>query len=369
VEHVIPSEWFQDLHGGVLLGLVGVSMVALMFGADRLVESASALARRLGVPEIIVGATIVSLGTTAPECAVSVMAAWEGNSGLALGNAVGSVIADTGLIFGLGCLLTRLPVNRFLLVRQGWVQFGSAVLLAGLCYVMWWLHGDSAVVPRWAGAMFLLLLVAYMFVSVRWSLKGEALEGGLETDVTSSSSDESESDEESQRPMVLLGVLLFGVVVVVLSSHVLIESVEVMARRLSVPDVVLSATLVAFGTSLPELVVGVTAIRRGHPELLVGNVIGADVLNVLFVIGASAIAAELPIVAPATGPQAVADVFSREIFLRLHLPTMLLILLTFRCFIFRAIQLNTFQRWMGAPLVLGYVAFVILNAFYGGGVS
>jgi cation:H+ antiporter len=112
-----------------------------------------------------------------------------------------------------------------------------------------------------------------------------------------------------------------------------------------------------------------TAIRRGHPELLVGNVIGADVLNVLFVIGAAAIAAELPIVVPATGPQAIADVFSREIFLRLHLPTMLLILLVFRCFIFRAIRLNTFQRWMGAPLVLGYLAFVIINVFYGGGVS
>ena len=176
MEHLIPSDWFQDLHWLVLLGLVAVSMMTLMLGADWLVESASSLARRLGVPAIIVGATIVSLGTTAPECAVSVMAAWEGNSGLALGNAVGSVIADTGLIFGLGCLITRLPVNRFLLSRQGWVQFGSALLLAGLCYGLWSVHGESAVVPRWAGAMFLVLLVAYMIVSVRWSLQTELIE-------------------------------------------------------------------------------------------------------------------------------------------------------------------------------------------------
>ena len=110
--------------------------------------------------------------------------------------------------------------------------------------------------------------------------------------------------------------------------------------------------------------VGITAIRRGHPELLVGNVIGADVLNVLFVIGASAIAAELPIV-----DDSVTDAFAREIFLRLHLPTMLLILVIFRMSIFQAILVNTFQIWMGEPLLLCYVMFVIINALYGGGAS
>ena len=367
MEHLIPSDWFRDLHWLVLLGLVAVSMMTLMLGADWLVESACALARRLGVPEIIVGATIVSLGTTAPECAVSVMAAWEGNSGLALGNAVGSIIADTGLIFGLGCLITRLPVNRFLLSRQGWVQFGSALLLAGLCYGLWSVHGESAVIPRWAGAMFLALLAAYMVVSVRWSLQTELIESAGDLAEPNEPNEPSRADDGSDsptQPIVLLSVLLVGAVVVVLSSHVLIESVEVMAKRLEVPDVVLSATLVAFGTSLPELVVGMTAIRRGHPELLVGNVIGADVLNVLFVIGAAAIAADLPIV-----DASVTDVFAREIFLRLHLPTMLLILVIFRGCIFRAVRKNTFERWMGVPLVLCYVTFVIINAVCGRGIS
>jgi len=364
VEHLIPSAWFLHLSWPVLLGLVAISMLTLMLGADRLVESASSLARRLGVPEIIVGATIVSLGTTAPECAVSVMAAFEGNPGLALGNAVGSIIADTGLIFGLGCLMTRLPVNRFLLSRQGWVQFGSALLLAGLCYGLWSVDGDNAVIPRWAGAVFLVLLAAYMIVSVRWSLQIEVIEATPDIDGPAEPEPAADNSEESGNPLVMLGVLLVGVVVVVLSSHVLIESVEVMAKRLEVPEAVLSATLVAFGTSLPELVVGITAIRRGHPELLVGNVIGADVLNVLFVIGAAAIAADLPIV-----DASVTDTFAREIFLRLHLPTMLLILVIFRGCIFRAVRKNTFERWMGAPLVLCYVAFVILNAVFGGGVS
>jgi len=364
VEHLIPSDWFRDLHWLVLLGLVAISMLTLMLGADWLVESASSLARRLGVPQIIVGATIVSLGTTAPECAVSVMAAWEGNSGLALGNAVGSIIADTGLIFGLGCLMTRLPVNRFLLSRQGWVQFGSAVLLAGLCYGLWSVHGDAAVVPRWAGAIFLALLAAYMVVSVRWSLQTEVLEADRDIDGPAEPDRADDDSEPAGHPVMLLGLLLVGAVVVVLSSHVLIASVEVMAKRLEVPEVVLSATLVAFGTSLPELVVGMTAIRRGHPELLVGNVIGADVLNVLFVIGAAAIAADLPIV-----DASVTDAFAQEIFLRLHLPTMLLILVIFRGCIFRAVRKNSFERWMGVPLVLCYVAFVIINAVCVGGVS
>jgi len=345
VEFLVPSDWFQTLPEWGLLGLVVFSMFTLMTGADWLVESASALARRLGVPEIIVGATIVSLGTTAPECAVSVMAAWDGKSGLALGNAVGSIIADTGLIFGIGCLMVRLPVNRFLLARQGWVQFGSAVLLAGLCYAMWMSEGDSAEIPVWAGGMFLALLALYMIASVRWSMQVDAKE-------TVSPETDDGSDGAKRAPVILF-VLLVGATVVVVSSHILIESVTVVALRLSVPQVVISATLVAFGTSLPELVVGMTAIRRGHPELLVGNVIGADVLNVLFVIGASAIASPLPIVDSAARIP--------EVFLYVHLPAMLAILVLFRLFIFRAVRKNTFERPMGVPLVLLYIAFVVIS--------
>ena len=356
MEYLIPADWFKDLPEWGLLGLVAVSMYTLMTGADWLVEGASGLARRFGVPEIIVGATIVSLGTTAPECAVSVMAAWDGKSGLALGNAVGSIIADTGLIFGMGCLLTVLPVNRFLLSRQGWVQFGSAVLLAGLCYGSWLVQGSDAVLSFWVGGLCLALLAVYLVVSVGWSRQAGAIDAGTlpgAVDVATEVTTGSEAQPDSDGPSRLLMLLLLGAAIVVGSSHVLIESVTVLAVRLSIPQVVISATLVAFGTSLPELVVGMTAIRRGHPELLVGNVIGADVLNVLFVIGASAIASPLPIV----------DSGARipEIFLIVHLPTMLTILILFRLFIFRAIRRNAFERWMGGPLVLLYVAYVVVQ--------
>ncbi|MEO1997124.1 MAG: Mur ligase domain-containing protein, partial [Planctomycetaceae bacterium] len=271
MEELIPFRLFEPMSWWLLLGLAAISMITLMTGADWLVDGASGLAQRLGIPQIIIGATIVSLGTTAPECAVSVMAAWGGKPGLALGNAVGSIIADTGLIFGLGCLLVALPVNRFLLSRQGWVQFGSAVLLAGLCYGMWISQGMEAALPRWVGALFLVLLGCYMIVSVRWSHQIESL-----PEMSEAVHDHSE--EQPKHVSWLVGLLIVGVVVVVFGSHVLIQSVTVLAQRMEVPQVVIAATLVAFGTSLPELVVGMTAIRRGHPELLVGNVIGADVL-------------------------------------------------------------------------------------------
>jgi len=118
---------------------------------------------------VVVGATIVSLGTTSPECAVSVVAAWSGEPGLALGNAVGSIIVDSGLIFGLGCLLSRLPADRFILNRQGWVQFGSGLLLVLICWGVYKIAGNEAVIDRSMGFVFVALLAAYLVFSVRWS--------------------------------------------------------------------------------------------------------------------------------------------------------------------------------------------------------
>ena len=126
----------QNLMGGfstILLVVVIIFCIVLLSkGANWMIDGVVHLARRTGLPRIVIGATIISLGTTMPEAVVSVMAAWMGNPGLALGNGVGSIIADTGLIFGLTCLLTAVPVNRFILNRTGWVQVGSATLLVAI---------------------------------------------------------------------------------------------------------------------------------------------------------------------------------------------------------------------------------------------
>ena len=348
MEHLIPGHWFAGLSQWVLLLFVALAVAVLIKGANWLVDGASGLAYRFGISKVIVGATVVSLGTTSPECAVSVMAAWSGEPGLALGNAVGSVIADTGLIFGLGCMLVVLPADRFVLSRQGWVQFGSAALLALLCYGAFAVMGDAATLGRWVGLLLLVLLFVYLYVSIRWSREhrhGEPFQADEDSDV-------DRKVESSLFKLMALG--LVGLTLVILASRVMILSVTELAEvHWHVPKVVIAATVVALGTSLPELVIGLASILKGHREILVGNVIGADILNVLFVVGASAAAAPLPLVEHGASVP--------HIFLLLHLPTMLVILVLFRIFIHAATRTGRFRRWHGIPLVLIYLAYVVLQ--------
>lgn len=357
MEHLIPLEWFEPLSQMWLLVIAGVSIAVLIKGADWLVEGASSIAYRLGMSKVVVGATVVSLGTTSPECAVSVMAAWQGESGLALGNGIGSIIADTGLIFGLGCVLTRLPADRFVLQRQGWVQAASGLLLAAICYGFWALDGNEAVIARWVGFCLLVLLAAYMVVSVRWSRRhphGEPFVMAQDMDEAAPVAPDQAQSIPSPTILLLVFWLVVGLVLVVFSSHTLVCSAKVLAERWGVPKIVVASTLVAVGTSLPELMVGMASIYKGHKEILVGNVIGADILNVLFVIGAAAAAKPLPLV----------DDGSR-VLLYLHLPMMIVILLMFRVFISHAIRTGGFHRWHGVPLLVLYGAYVVLGFVFG----
>jgi cation:H+ antiporter len=353
MEHLIDPAWFLPLSQVWLLLISFGSIAALVFGADRLVDGASGLAYRFGLPKVIVGATVVSLGTTSPECAVSVMAAWEGNAGLALGNAVGSIVADTALIFGLGCVLARLPADRFVLNRQGWTQFGAAAFLAAVCFFSWHLEGAHAQLGRWVGVVLLCLLAGYMALSVRWANEHR----GSGPFILPERGEKKEplpvvEHKARQHGLVRLSVLgLTGLAVVIFSSHILISAVSALALRWGVPQVVVAATLVALGTSMPEMVVAIACIIKGSADLLVGNVIGADVLNVLFVVGASAAARPLPIVEQGAALP--------EIFLLLHLPVMLLVLAIFRIYIFRATRTGFFERWMGVPFLLIYVAYAV----------
>lgn len=347
---LLPESLYAGRSQVLLLVIVVITMAAVIKGADWLVEGAAGIAARLGMPKVIIGATIVSLGTTAPETAVSVLAAFSGNSGLALGNGVGSIIADTGLIFGLGCVLVALPADKFVLSRQGWVQFGSGLLLAGVCWGLFAAYGSAAIVPRGFGVVLLALLVAYLYLSVRWArahaygephiISGPAGEP-VATDM------HEHAGERSTAMLVVLGLL--GLIIVIAAGDGLVGSVSELARQWSVPDVVIAGTIVALGTSLPELVVGMQSLRKGHAELLVGNVIGADILNVLFVIGASAVAAPLAIASDTTS------------FVYVALPAMMAMLIYFRLCIFKASRDGHFSKWMGYPLLAGYVIYSVVS--------
>jgi len=281
-------------------------------GADWLVAEAVTLSSRSGIPKVVIGATVVSLGTTSPEAVVSVLAAIQGRPGLALGNAVGSIICDTGLILGLACLIAPLPLDRHIVNRQGWIQFLCGLGLVVSCIP--WADPGAAFstgggLPRALGVLFLGLLALYLFFSVRWArTEGEVAIAPQLSEVTP-------SPMESSVAAVLK--LLGALALVVASSWVLIPAVAEAAERLGVPESIIAATMVAFGTSLPELVTAVTAARKGHGELAVGNIIGADILNVLFVAGAAAAATTGGLAAPAH-------------FFTLYFPSMLIVLLVFR---------------------------------------
>lgn len=350
---LMPADWFAGSNQFVLMLIAAVAMLLVIFGADWLVEGAAGVAAKLGMPKVIIGATIVSLGTTAPEAAVSVLAAFSGNPGLALGNGVGSIIADTGLIFGLGCVLVALPADKFVLKRQGWVQFGSALMLAGLCWILFAIDGRAAVIARPFGFLFLAMLVGYMMISVRWAkqhahgephlIETQSEDGKIEVEY------DEHGDADKKTMGVLIGLGLLGLVMVIVAGDGLVGSVSELATQWGVPQVVIAGTIVALGTSLPELVVGVQSIRKGHPELLVGNVIGADILNVLFVIGAAAVAAPLAIAEDTTS------------FVYVALPTMMAMMIYFRLCIVKAGRVGHFSKWMGYPLLAGYVAYSVIS--------
>lgn len=328
----------------VLLIIVAVMLYTLGKGADILVDQAVSLSINMGIPKMVVGATIVSLGTTLPEATISVLAAVKGNPDLALGNAIGSIIADTGLIIGLAAMMGKLPVDKNTINRQGRIQFLAGVLLAVVCLPIWTSKvgfiesfNHSGNIPQFVGFIFIALLIAYIFMSIRWAKK----------DGASNDSTEHEIEEKDEKTSVLTQLLKMGlgIVIVIISSRILIPSVEITAIRVGIPQAIIAATLVAFGTSLPELVTAITAVRKGHGELAIGNIVGADILNVLFVVGSAAAVTPSGLRVPGA-------------FYHLQIPTMLLVLGIFRMF---SRSGKDIDRKEGIALFAFYAIYLVLN--------
>lgn len=319
----------------LLFLIIIVCIVLLSKGADWMIDGVVDLAKRTGLPRMVIGATVVSLGTTMPEAFVSVTAAYMGNPGLALGNGVGSIIADTGLIFGLTCLLARVPVHKFILNRTGTIQVGAATLLVVLSVIARQTTSGDPTLARWVGVLFLILLAGYLYLTYRWSVQS------LISDPHPRESDR----EELSNLWLSWTMLLGGLALVIIGARILVPGASELAYRFGIPEDIIAATLVAFGTSLPELMTAIASVRKGYPEIVVGNVVGADVLNCLFVIGAAACARPLAI--PSN-------------FFLFHFPAMLLILYSFRFFIFIN-KSGRFSRLNGAWLLGIYLIYVFLQ--------
>lgn len=268
----------------LLLAGIAVSIAIIVQGANLFVDESVRIALRRGVPQVLVGATIVSLGTTLPEVAVSSAAALSGTPDVALGNAVGSIICNIGLILAVALLIRPTTFDRAGVNLHGRIQLATIILLV-LSVLLVRTPDGGARIPRAVGAGYLLLLAGYLALAVRLSRRGTVLPAMAETAVSDPPTAAAEAAPE--RPWVAGLRLVGGALLVAGGSRVLVPMVQESALRFGVPEGVVAATIVALGTSVPELATAITASRKGHGELAVGNVIGANILNVLFVVGAA----------------------------------------------------------------------------------
>lgn len=251
-----------------ILAVLG-GFLFLVWGADRFVVGAAATARNLGVAPLIIGLTIVGFGTSAPEMLVSAVAALQGNPGLAVGNAIGSNITNIALILGLTALIVPLSINSKLLRRE--LPILMAAMIAGLLLL---LDGDLS---RLDGVILLLGLVAMVIWMVRTGL---AERGGdpLGTEF----SDEIPRDMPMPRALFWVGI---GLLVLLASSQLLVWGAVGIAQTLGVSDLIIGLTIVALGTSLPELAASIVSALKGEHDIAVGNVIGSNLFNLLAVLG------------------------------------------------------------------------------------
>ncbi len=331
------SEYLVHLNIVFLFILIAFLLLIIGKSADILVDNSVAISLNWGVSKLVVGATIVSIGTTLPEASVSVMAAIAGNPDMALGNAIGSIICDTGLIIGVAAMIGKLPVDDMVINRQGKLQFAAVALLAVVA-LPFWSATTGGVITQWVGFLFIILLVLYVFFSIRWSKRDAMLE--LIKENTPAEIVNSENN------VILLFKIALGAFGVIATSKFLIPTVAITAKKIGVPEGVIAATLVAFGTSLPELVTAINAVLKGHGELAVGNIVGADILNVLFVVGAAA----------AVSPQGLEVPIN---FYLLQIPAMLIIIFAFR--IFSKSNHNQITKFQGLFLAAIYVVYLLLN--------
>lgn len=253
--------------------VVIVSLLLLIWSADRFVDGAATLARHLGMPPLLIGMVIVGFGTSAPEMMVSAVAAWQGNPGLALGNAYGSNIANIALILGLTAVLSPIVVHSQV-VRKELPVLTLVTLLAA------WQLWDGAL-SRLDAVWLLLVFIGLIGWAIRAGVRerGDTLAREMESELAT-------------HPLPLkrawIGLVL-GLLLLIVSSRGLVWGAVSIAHSFGVSDLIIGLTVVALGTSLPELAASLTAIRKGEHDLALGNVLGSNLFNTLAVVGIAGI--------------------------------------------------------------------------------
>ena len=251
----------------IAIALLIVGFVMLTKGADWFVDGSSALAFRLGIPQLVIGLTIVAMGTSAPEAAVSITSALKGNEGITVGNVVGSNIMNILLILGIASVIVPLAVQKSTRMIEIPYMIAITVLFGVLGYT-------GEMVTRVEGGILWIAFLIYLGYLLWMAKKGK---------------EENEPDEKQKSLPVQLLMILGGLVCIVLGSDFVVDGATEIAKVIGISERIIGLTIVAFGTSLPELVTSVTAARRGNADIAIGNIVGSNVFNILFVAGTSAL--------------------------------------------------------------------------------
>ncbi|MCR4925040.1 MAG: calcium/sodium antiporter [Clostridiales bacterium] len=330
----------------VLLFIVG--LVCLIKGGDWFVDASTGLAKRFRVPEILIGATIVSIGTTLPEVMVSATSAFSGHSEIAYGNAIGSIICNTALISAVTIAIRPSKIEKKTLTTPVLFFFISAVFYSVIAYT-------SGNFSRIIGIALLAIFVVYMVITVLQAKKSSAsaqlLGANGEVEVVEEATEDSETEGKKQlfKDSLFKDIifLIIGAALIAVGARLLVNNGTIIATGLGVPESVIALTFVALGTSLPELVTAITALVKGHSDLSLGNIVGANLFNLVLVSGVSVAVRPFSIPVSKT-------LMGYNSSLVLDIPLMLVVMgiLTVPSLI-----KGKLSRWQGILLLLIYAAF------------
>lgn len=318
-----------------------VGVVLVLWGADRLTEGAVAVAERLRVPQIVIGLTIVALGTSMPELCVSVVSALKGTPDLAVGNVVGSNIFNALLIVGVAALVAPMTILRSTVFKDVPCALVASVVLLMMCQNDW-------VITRLDGAILFVFFLVFMRLTIKGATSAQPAPQTAQGETTQGqTAQEAAADEASaKQPMKgwLAGLwMVVGLAALIGGSNLFVGGATEVARALNVSDAVIGLTIVAGGTSLPELATSVVAAKKGNSGIAIGNVLGSNVLNILFILGLTGM----------ISPMHIEGITNVDLYMML-VSTIMIWFFSFTKY--------TIERWEGAVLVLtfgGYMWYLL----------
>lgn len=318
-----------------------VGVVLVLWGADRLTEGAVTVAERLRVPQIVIGLTIVALGTSMPELCVSVVSALKATPDLAVGNVVGSNIFNALLIVGVAALVAPMTILRSTVFKDVPCALVASVVLLMMCQNDW-------VITRLDGAILFVFFLVFMRLTIKGATSAQPAPQAAQGETTQGqTAQEAAADEASaKQPMKgwLAGLwMVVGLAALIGGSNLFVGGATEVARALNVSDAVIGLTIVAGGTSLPELATSVVAAKKGNSGIAIGNVLGSNVLNILFILGLTGM----------ISPMHIEGITNVDLYMML-VSTIMIWFFSFTKY--------TIERWEGAVLVLtfgGYMWYLL----------